>query len=211
MNSPATPGGPGRNDREDGEHREDGGDGPGHRDGDGGGPPDRRDRRDRRDDGDQSDRGGHGELRDGDGGLGDEDPGPRRRDRHGRGMRGPVAPPQVPLAVSRSEAFDDLVRDSVSRLERRWPQLTSVEFAVQEVPRGDDGEADEQAEAVPLGRVAESKGGRPDRIVVYRRPVEIRTRNRDERALLVHEVVVEQVAELLGLSPESVDPRYGQD
>jgi predicted Zn-dependent protease with MMP-like domain len=125
-------------------------------------------------------------------------------------MRGPVAPPQVPLAVSRSEAFDDLVRDSVSRLERRWPQLTGVEFAVQEVPGG-GAELDEQTEAVPLGRVAEPKPGRPDRIVIYRRPVEIRTRNRDERALLVHEVVVEQVAELLGLSPESVDPRYGQD
>jgi predicted Zn-dependent protease with MMP-like domain len=136
---------------------------------------------------------------------------PHRRDRHGRGMRGPVAPPQVPLAVSRSESFDDLVRDSVSRLERRWPQLTGVEFAVQEVPRTDNGELDEHAEVVPLGRVAESKGDRPDRIVVYRRPVEIRTRNRDERALLVHEVVVEQVAELLGLSPESVDPGYGQD
>ena len=43
------------------------------------------------------------------------------------------------------------------------------------------------------------------------RPVEIRTKNRDERAMLVHEVVVEQVAELLGLAPESVDPRYGQE
>lgn len=53
--------------------------------------------------------------------------------------------------------------------------------------------------------------GQPAQIVVYRRPVEIRTKSRDERALLVHEVVVEQVAELLGLSPESVDPRYGQD
>ncbi|MGW7595564.1 metallopeptidase family protein, partial [Streptomyces rubiginosohelvolus] len=41
--------------------------------------------------------------------------------------------------------------------------------------------------------------------------VEIRAKNRDERALLVHEVVVEQVAELLGLAPESVDPRYGQE
>ncbi len=48
-------------------------------------------------------------------------------------------------------------------------------------------------------------------MIVFRRPVEIRSRSRDERALLVHEVVVEQVAELLGLEPESVDPRYGQD
>jgi hypothetical protein len=29
--------------------------------------------------------------------------------------------------------------------------------------------------------------------------------------LLVHEIVVEQVAELLGLSPENVDPKYGED
>jgi predicted Zn-dependent protease with MMP-like domain len=126
-------------------------------------------------------------------------------------MRGPVAPPQVPLAVSRSESFDDLVRDSVSRLERHWPQLTSVEFAVQEVPRSDNGEVREGDETVPLGRITQGDGDRPDRVIVYRRPVEIRTRSRDERAMLVHEVVVEQVAELLGLAPESVDPRYGQD
>ena len=125
-------------------------------------------------------------------------------------MRGPVAPPQVPLAVSRSESFDDLVRDSVGRLERHWPQLNAVDFAVQEVPPMDGGQLD-NAEVVPLGRVVEAHGGHPDRVVVYRRPVEIRTRNRDERALLVHDVVVEQVAELLGLSPESVDPRYGQE
>lgn len=125
-------------------------------------------------------------------------------------MRGPVAPPQVPLAVSRAEAFDDLVRDSANRLERHWPQLAGVDFAVQEVPRGDDGELDD-AGVVPLGRVAHARGSRADCIVVYRRPVEIRTKSREERALLVHEVVVEQVAELLGLSPESVDPRYGQD
>ncbi|MER7413145.1 metallopeptidase family protein [Streptomyces cacaoi] len=136
---------------------------------------------------------------------------PHSRDRHGRGMRGPVAPPQVPLAISRAEAFDDLVRDSVARLERHWPQLASVEFAVQEVPRADESELRATDEAVPLGRVLEGDGERPDRVVVYRRPVEIRSRTRDERAVLVHEVVVEQVAELLGLAPETVDPRYGQD
>lgn len=136
---------------------------------------------------------------------------PRRRDRHGRGMRGPLAPPQVPLSVSRAESFDDLVRDSVSRLEGQWPQLARVEFAVQEVPRTDNGELDEDAVTVPLGRVSEAQGENPDRVVLYRRPIELRTRGRDERALLVHEVVVEQVAELLGMAPESVDPRYGQD
>ncbi|MFJ1750210.1 metallopeptidase family protein [Streptomyces sp. NPDC088116] len=132
------------------------------------------------------------------------EPRPRRRDRHGRGMRGPVAPPQVPLSTSRSDSFRDLVRDSVDRLERRWPQLADVDFLIMDVPSPEE-------DTVPLGSSVPAGKEQPARIVVYRRPVEIRTKNRDDRALLVHEVVVEQVAELLGLSPESVDPRYGQD
>ncbi|MFD9358975.1 metallopeptidase family protein [Streptomyces sp. NPDC060031] len=136
----------------------------------------------------------------------------RRRDRHGRGMRGPVAPPQVPLSASRAELFGDLVRDSVERLERRWPQLAEVEFLVGDVPGPPGGpDAGWNDEAVPLGGLSEPVDGRPARIVVFRRPVEIRAKSRDDRALLIHEIVVEQVAELLGLSPETVDPRYGQD
>ncbi|RKN08752.1 metallopeptidase family protein [Streptomyces radicis] len=135
----------------------------------------------------------------------------RHRDRHGRGMRGPVAPPQVPLAVSRADTFDSLVHDSAERLRRRLPQLAGVDFGVREVPflpRDGEGSADG---VVPLGGVERASGGRPDRIVVYRRPVELRSRDKDERAQLVHEVVVEQAAELLGLAPESVDPKYGQE
>ncbi|MET7645714.1 metallopeptidase family protein [Streptomyces sp. NPDC005426] len=132
------------------------------------------------------------------------EPRPRRRDRHGRGMRGPVAPPQVPLSASRADSFRDLVQDSVERLERRWPQLAEVDFVVLDVPGTTE-------ETVPLGSALSAEKERPAQIVIYRRPVEIRTKSRDERALLVHEVVVEQVAELLGLSPESVDPRYGQE
>ncbi|CAL9531750.1 hypothetical protein SUDANB132_04048 [Streptomyces sp. enrichment culture] len=127
-------------------------------------------------------------------------------------MRGPVAPPQVPLAASRAETFADLVQDSVERLERRWPQLADIDFLVLDVPRaadsGTDGWSDQ---AVPLGGTVTARDGRPARVVVYRRPVEIRSKGRDERAALVHEVVVEQVADLLGLTPETVDPRYGED
>lgn len=126
-------------------------------------------------------------------------------------MRGPVAPPQVPLSASRAEVFGDLVQDSVERLERRWPQLAEVEFLVLDVPTAGGPDSGWNDEAVPLGGLVAARDGRPARIVVYRRPVEIRTKNRDERAMLVHEIVVEQVAELLGLAPESVDPRYGQD
>ncbi|MDQ0991272.1 hypothetical protein QFZ74_002500 [Streptomyces sp. V3I7] len=125
-------------------------------------------------------------------------------------MRGPIAPPQVPLAASRAEAFADLVQDSVERLERRWPQLADIDFLVLEVPRL-NARTEWSDEAVPLGGTVPTREGHRARVVVYRRPVEIRTKGRDERAALVHEVVVEQVAELLGLTPETVDPRYGED
>ncbi|MEZ0093480.1 metallopeptidase family protein [Streptacidiphilus sp. EB129] len=135
---------------------------------------------------------------------------PRRRDRHGRGLRGPLAPPQVPLSLSRSEQFDDYVRESVERLERRWPQLAEVEFAVQDVPVPLPGEPEPEpselrADEVPLGRLFPAEKGRPARIVVYRRPVETRAKGRDDRAALVHEIVVEQVAELLGMDPDAID------
>ncbi|MFF7989802.1 metallopeptidase family protein [Kitasatospora xanthocidica] len=135
---------------------------------------------------------------------------PRHRDRHGRGLRGPLAPPQVPISLTRSELFDDYVRESVERLERRWPQLIEVEFAVQEVPlREPDGAGAE--DGVPLGRVSPGKQGRKSQIVVYRRPVEIRAKTREDRAALVHEILIEQVAELLGLSPDAIDPRYDEE
>ena len=47
-------------------------------------------------------------------------------------------------------------------------------------------------------------------MVVYRRPVEGRTPASRLRDAFVHDVVVELVAELLGLEPETVDPDYPQ-
>ncbi|MCX4748691.1 metallopeptidase family protein [Kitasatospora sp. NBC_01287] len=137
---------------------------------------------------------------------------PRRRDRHGRGLRGPLAPPQVPISLSRSELFEDYIRESVERLERRWPQLIDVEFEVDEVPEALSDEPADQAEVgVPLGKVESAGPGRKSRIVIYRRPVEIRAKSREDRAALVHEILIEQVAELLGLSPDAIDPRYDED
>jgi predicted Zn-dependent protease with MMP-like domain len=45
--------------------------------------------------------------------------------------------------------------------------------------------------------------------VLFRRPIEHRCETRDELQALVLTVVVEQVAELLGMDAEDVDPRYG--
>jgi predicted Zn-dependent protease with MMP-like domain len=133
----------------------------------------------------------------------------RRRDRHGRGVRGPLVPPNLPAWRTRAEIFDDHVLDAVERLERRWAtQLDGVEFAVEDVPPSDP--APWEHGEVPLGRFFPAQGALAPRVVVYRRPVETRAPDPRDVSALVHEVVVEQVAHLLDLPPEEVDPRYGE-
>lgn len=134
----------------------------------------------------------------------------RRRDRRGRGLRGQLIPREVPAWRSRADRFDDLVLDAVEHLEDRWgKRLEGVEFAVEDVPPSDPSPW-EHGE-IPLGRFFPAQGDLPPRIVVYRRPVETRAGEQREVAQLTQSVVVEQVAHLLGLPPEQVDPRYGKD
>ncbi|WP_370634442.1 metallopeptidase family protein [Actinotalea sp. Marseille-Q4924] len=132
---------------------------------------------------------------------------PRRRDRRGRGPRGLLVPPDLPAYRTRSERFDDVVLESVERLERRWgSRLAGTEFAVEEVPPSQP--APWEHGGVPLGRYFPADVGAPARVVVYRRPVETRADGDADLAELVRDVLVEQVAALLSLPPEDVDPGY---
>ena len=63
---------------------------------------------------------------------------------------------------------------------------------------------------VPLGRLFPATSARAARIVVYRRPVETRVTDRRDVAALVADIVTEQVAGLLGVSPEELDPGFGE-
>ena len=157
----------------------------------------------------------------------------RRRDRHGRGLRGQLVPPTawiagrevaIPLSQTRAERFDSLVLDVVEHLEERWSaQLKEIDFAVEDVPSiapgsgwdmtyDEDVLADQTAGGpVPLGRLlpagVDPSGARtPPRVVVYRRPLEARAMDVLDLADLVHDVVVEQVARLLGIDVELLDP-----
>jgi predicted Zn-dependent protease with MMP-like domain len=127
------------------------------------------------------------------------------RDRHGRGLRSPLLPPSLPAARSRSEVFDDLVLDAVEHVERHWKaELDGVEFGVEDVPPPlEDGVA--HGDDVPLARTEPGDRRQPARIVIYRRPMELRSRNPLDLADLVHDVVVEQIADYLGLDPDVVD------
>lgn len=131
-----------------------------------------------------------------------------RRDRHGRGLRGPLAPAVVPLSLTRGEQFDDLVLDAVEDLQQRLPDLGGVDVVVEDVPPVD---VLAPGRPVPTGRAEGAVDGRPARLVVHRRTVELRAHPGDDLADLVHAVVAEQAAALFGLTPEQVDPDYGDE
>ena len=132
----------------------------------------------------------------------------RSRDRRGRGMRGPGVLPRIPGAPagpSGRELFDSVVLDAVALVEERWhDRLGLVEYAVEDTPLVPD---DWDELTVPLASLVRGHGGQADQLVIFRRPVEHRCSNRRELRALVLTVVVEQVAELLGLPTDEVDPR----
>jgi predicted Zn-dependent protease with MMP-like domain len=136
--------------------------------------------------------------------------GARRRERHGRGVRGPLAWPPVPAMQTRRARFDTLVLDAADRLR---PQLgtryAELEFAVEDVPGQDPAPWEEQTAA--LGRLLRGTSTRPPRVLVSRRPVEARAQDEVDLADIVREVVTEQVAALLGVPPQELDPGLDPD
>ena len=124
-------------------------------------------------------------------------------------MRGPgVLPrqPGVPELPTSRERFDELVLDVVTEIDRRWSdRLGLVEYAVEDAPLIPD---DWDSPHVPLSSLVRGTGARPTRLVLFRRPIEHRCESRADLAAMVLTVLVEQVAELLGIDAEDVDPRY---
>lgn len=127
-------------------------------------------------------------------------------------MRGHLAPIDVPLHRTRSEAFDDLVLDAVEELEEHWSgELAGLEFAVEDVPPEPAAHtisADAVLDrGVPLGQLF--RNGLPDItqpvIVIYRRPIEARAVDVEDRADLVFMVVIDLAAEFLGRDVDDID------
>ena len=124
-------------------------------------------------------------------------------------MRGPAILPErpgEPVLPTPRERFDELVLEVVADLERRWAdRLGLVEYGVEDAPQIPD---DWETGTVPLSSLVRGSGGQATRLVLFRRPIEHRCETRADLDALVLTVLVEQVAELLGIDPADVDPRY---
>ena len=128
------------------------------------------------------------------------------------GPIGPIGPGvthRPPRPRSRREIFDRIMLDVVTEIDERWSsRLGLLEYAVEDTPQLPD---DWDSGRVPLSSLVRGSGKEPTRLVVFRRPLEHRAGDRGDLEAMVLTVVVEQVAELLGIEPSEVDPRYPSD
>ena len=134
-----------------------------------------------------------------------------RRDRRGRGVRGPEFLPGAPLGPvpahrTRRERFEQVAIDVMADVESRWPEeLASVELAVEDIPVLP---GTWSALRVPLASLVPGRGAAPPRLVLYRWPIEHRTETRADLDAMMLTVVVEQLADYLGVPAEDVHPDY---
>lgn len=157
----------------------------------------------------------------------------RSTERRGRGVRGSVLPNAVPAWRTRAQRFDGLVLQALAPINQRWhEQLRALDIAVDEVPPvsvADIGRVRTQGveaaiwppevladAAVPLARLVRPGVDRNGnvtrtRIVLFRRPLELRATRPDDLADLLHEVLIEQVATYLDVDAATIDPDGGVD
>jgi predicted Zn-dependent protease with MMP-like domain len=124
-------------------------------------------------------------------------------------LPGPLARHGVPAARSRREQFDLVALAVMDDVQARWEdRLSRLELAVEEIPMLPASWASEQ---VPLASYVAETAGNPPRLVLFRQPIEHRAETRLDLEALLLTVVVEQVAEILGVAPEDVHPDYQEE
>lgn len=134
---------------------------------------------------------------------------PRRRDRHDRGLRGPLATPNpfsgapVPLGrPTRVDYFNHCVTAAMADVAAACPDaLDGVVVGVEEVPHLGGGWTGDR---VPLSAAVEASRGRKAQVVIFERPLEHRASSRSQLRSLVHRTIVEQLSTLTGRSIEEL-------
>ncbi|MEO6941695.1 MAG: metallopeptidase family protein [Terrimesophilobacter sp.] len=124
------------------------------------------------------------------------------RDRHGRGIRGSVTGPRLPLLHTRANIFEATVASTAEYLKDLWPdELADVRVEIAALPTS---EAGSRRIRRWLSLPAEK------RIILYRLPIErlARLHRNDDlhRRMMVESCVFRAMAELLGKEPWDLAP-----
>ena len=135
-------------------------------------------------------------------------------DRHARRRRSPVDHRRRPVdgfRPLRPGAFERMVEDALSSLP---PELLAyvdnVQIVIEDVPPEDVVDGEEIVllglyEGVPRTERGWDAPLLPDRITLFRKPLEARCRSRAELELVVQETVVHEIAHHFGIDDDRLD------
>lgn len=134
-----------------------------------------------------------------------------RRDRHDRGLRGPLFPHNVPKRTSPDELFHARVlgviteiEENAARLDKKLlAKIKKVTFNVEAVPSKRDVVL--SSGNVPMGRI---ERGNPNVVVLYQRAIELRSVTPFEQNRIIKDVVAELLGLLFGKDATELDPSY---
>ncbi|MDN5851564.1 MAG: metallopeptidase family protein [Actinomycetia bacterium] len=133
-----------------------------------------------------------------------------RRDRRGRGLRGPLSlpgpltPDGVPGIPTAAADFDAVVLGVIDRIRARvGDRIDSIEFAVEDHPLLPD----DWQRAVPYASSVPEHTGTRARVVVFRRPILTHSAGEADLAALVLDTLIDELAELWAMVPDDIDPR----
>lgn len=128
-----------------------------------------------------------------------------KRDRHGRGIRGPIVQRNVPAWRSRAQMFDDVIAWDLGTFRRHLgARMDRFDFAVLDVPHSDPAPWED---GIPLGRIVpfEKPSKIEGRIIFYRMPIIDAASRHPQPRLYIHNVITNQLASALGERPEDID------
>ncbi|MDR6939266.1 metallopeptidase family protein [Arcanobacterium hippocoleae] len=129
----------------------------------------------------------------------------KQRDRHGRGIRGPVIPPSLPAWRTRADIFDDVISYEIGTYRKHLGnKLNRFDFAVLDVPQN---ELAPWENGIPMGRFLpfERPAKIHGRIIFYRLPIMMSACRTPIPSLFIHDVVTQQIASALETRPEKID------
>jgi predicted Zn-dependent protease with MMP-like domain len=127
-----------------------------------------------------------------------------RHDRHGRAARTDNDRRRRPsdgFRAAHGGRFSDLVAEAIAELPDRLAEaVAGLELVITDVPPIDDRAI--KAREVPLAQVIGH--GRTRRLLVYRRPIEIRATSRAEVVGVARGAIGEEVARAFGIDDEGL-------
>lgn len=141
----------------------------------------------------------------------------KRRERHGRGLRGPLATPNpftgtvepVRQQARGAAFFAECVQTAVARGLADCPRaFVGVDIGFEEIPGNLE---NWWSDRVPLAAAVSAQPGRNAQVVLFRRPLEHRAATRADLRRLVHRALVEQLSALTGIGLDELDPGADPD